>query len=115
MGNAHEILYEQYPSTSHFGDDLRMHAIDAAFLPTRVSVRDLPFLVLRFLATGLTLTKCVWQLPAGTPGMDFVRLIFDDVGHVIFECHQVKESDVDGALSSGEACKLVKSMRNRCS
>lgn len=89
-----------------------MHAIGAVFLSTRVSARNLPSLVLRILATHLTLPKCMWQLPAGTPGIDLVRFIFDDVGQLIIECHQVKHCDVDDALSWSEAWLLVKNMRN---
>lgn len=49
-GRSTVILPEQYPSTTHFGADLRTLSVVTDFLPTYVSQRELPALLLRYLA-----------------------------------------------------------------
>lgn len=88
-GQSTVLLSEQYPSTSHFGADLSTLVLKDDFLPTSVSKRQLPALLLRFLAGNKTLTECVWELPANSGGIACERFIVDELGDLNIVCHQV--------------------------
>lgn len=107
-----ESLRQHFGSVSLFGEELRSIVMNADFNPVAVSARELPALLLLYLAQDFSLTSCVWRLPPNNAGMDSVRFFVDERNEMGIMCHQLKQTsvDVNNPLPWGETCKIVKKM-----